>query len=264
MNPPKKKVIEKPSGQLTLSDFLKRSERRATLRGKVIDDEQDELHGKFVFEDDEGISAFLDDMDADPMYEPSEDTDGLEAMLQDMESDEMLDSVSFEASVDGAASPPPSAGPSNGPTPTVATEGSTDDPGGAVPPTEVLVEQLVHSDNSSSPVSPGPTADASSGPQASAEGPADTELPNRPIYIDHKWPLPPYLKEYHERPRHTYKLKPIFTPTNLNRIQGKYRYAVYKHRGDTKAQNRAVLSVCYHECDHNDATVSQKDWYHRY
>ena len=87
MNPPKKKVIEKPSGQLTLSDFLKRSERRATLRGKVIDDEQDELHGKYVFEDDEDNSAFLDDMDADPMYEPNEDTDGLESMLQDMESD---------------------------------------------------------------------------------------------------------------------------------------------------------------------------------
>ena len=51
----------------------------------------------------------------------------------------------------------------------------------------------------------------------------------------------------------------------MYRIESKYKLAVYKHRHEgPEAQHRAVMSVLYHECDHPQTSLAQREWYHRY
>ena len=123
---PKAKPL--PANQPTITSVLRSAARREAAP-RVIDDPQDELNGCFVFEEDqEDISALLDDISKDPMYLPDEDSEGLiavaeddmlepeviAALLEDWEGD---GSLSGEPATDAAAaSPLTSADPPNGPT----------------------------------------------------------------------------------------------------------------------------------------------------
>ena len=172
--------------------------------------------------------------DFDYMLDSEKNPEVIAALLADWESDE---SVSGQPTIDAAASSSTSADSSNGPTRVFSTapEASTDDLWVALPPTMVSAEPLIDSGSSLE------------------------------LYVNHDWPLPDFLKEYHHRPRNTYKIKPIFTPSPMYRIQSKYRLAVYKHRQEgPEAQHRAVMSVVYHECDHPQTSLAQREWYHRY
>ena len=237
------------ANQLTITSALRSAARReaAPLVPQVIDDPQDDLNGCFVFEEDlEGISVLLDDISKDPMYLPNEDSEGLIAVAED----EMLDSetisalledweidgsVCGESAIDAAASPLTSANPPNGPTRVPSTA------------SEVVAEVL-----------------ADTATEAAAPGSSDTNTLGT-LYVNHNWPLPDFLKKYHHRPTATYKIKPLFTSTKMYRIESKYKLAVYKHRHEgPEAQHRAVMSVLYHECDHPQTSLAQREWYHRY
>ena len=255
-----KPTIKKPpvlANQPSIVSALRSAARReaAPVDPRVIDNPQDELNGCFVFE---GLTAVAQD----DMLDSGQNPEVIAALLEDWESDE---SVSGQPAIYAATSPSTSADPSNGPSrvSSMAPEASTNDLWGALPPNMVSAEPFTDSGSSVEPHMPsGISADTTA--VASAPGRSDTDTLG-PLYVNHDWPLPDFLKEYHHRPRNIYKIKPIFAPTPMYRIQNKYRLAVYKHRQEgPDAQHRAVMSVVYHECDHPQTSLAQREWYHRY
>ena len=79
--------------------------------------------------------------------------------------------------------------------------------------------------------------------------------------------VPSWLKEarYPSHANTKYVLSHIFTNQFCRKIAAKYRLAVYAHCDEgLEAQSKAVLSIPYHELDHRNSTVAQKEKYHKY
>ena len=79
--------------------------------------------------------------------------------------------------------------------------------------------------------------------------------------------VPSWLKKhrYPSRTNTKFVLRHIFTNQFCHKVAAKYRLAVYSHcKEGIEAQSRAVLSIPFHELDHIDTTVAQKQHYHRY
>ena len=276
--PPEPKPV--PANQPTITSVLRSATRREAvpIPSRVINDPEDELNGCFVFEEDEeGISALLDDIDNDPMYLPEEDSEGLITVVEDDILDQETDQEGISALLEDISKDPMDVPNGNS-----AEDERLD--------SEVISALLDDWENDNEPTnntgtspsipadpSNGPTRVQSEAPEVTAEGSADSAPEstsilgtsginfNDPLYVNHNWPLPDFLKEYHHRPNNKYPIKPVFTPTNMYRIESKYVLGIYKHRQDgPEAQHRAVMSVLYHECDHPQTSLEQREWYHRY
>ena len=75
------------------------------------------------------------------------------------------------------------------------------------------------------------------------------------------WETPSWLIETY--PSETKPIEHLFSESKVRDIGAKYRLAVYSHYGLAN-QKKAVRAVLWHELDHMDTTLAQKEHYHRY